>query len=94
MNVIVRYFLFLVFYSLGGVVFSQGVPPVLSNFRIDGGQTSRVYFDSSEPITGSNASGFRISGKSISGVRISTGKTSGHYFTVSSPFTYWDNNTM
>ena len=75
-------------------LFSQGTPPVLSNFRVESSEPSRVYFDSSESITGSSVSGFVISGKSISGVSISSGSRSGHYFTVSSSFTFWDNNTI
>ena len=73
-------------------VYSQTA--VLKNFRIEDSNKNRVYFDSSEPISGSGTSGFYISGKTISGVNIVSGSTSGHYFSVSSPFTFWDNNTI
>ena len=73
---------------------AQSTFPILSNFRIENSQTSRVYFDSSEPITASSAKGFIISGKSISGVTISSGRSTGHYFSVTSPFNFWDNNTI
>ena len=68
--------------------------PVLSNFRVENSQKSRVYFDSNIPLTGSGFSGFIVSGKTISGVTISSGQLTGHYFTVSSSFSYWDNNTI
>ncbi|MCF6297558.1 MAG: hypothetical protein L3J08_06195, partial [Flavobacteriaceae bacterium] len=75
-------------------MFSNNMPPTLSNFRIEKGQTSKVYFDSSAKITTSSAKGFTISGKKISGITINSGKTTGHYFKVSKPFTFWDNNTI
>ena len=73
---------------------SQVNSVTLKNFRVEKGQTSRVYFDSSIGLTGSSKSGFTISGKSVSGVHINSKKTSGHYFTVSSSFKFWDNNTI
>ncbi len=72
----------------------KGNPPVISNFIIKNGHPSRVYFDSDEEITGNNARGFVISGKNISGISINSGRISGHYFTVSKAFTFWDNNTI
>jgi len=82
-------------YSQGSsATYSQGIPPVLSNFRIDNGDKSKVYFDSSKKIKGSSSNGFTISGKKINSVKINSGKTSGHYFIVSKPFTFWDNNTI
>ena len=85
---------FIVLFALvfGLNVYSQTA--VLKNFRIEDSNKNRVYFDSSEPISGSGTSGFYISGKTISGVNIVSGSTSGHYFSVSSPFTFWDNNTI
>jgi len=74
--------------------FSQGTPPTLLNFRIENGQTSRVYFDSSEPISASKTVGFKISGNSIIGISIKSGQNTGHFFNVSKSFTYWDNNTL
>jgi len=68
--------------------------PALLNFRIERGQPSRVYFDSNTDIAGSTATGFKITNKLILKITIISGKTNGHYFTVASPFTFWDNNTI
>ncbi len=62
---------------------------VLSNFRIENSYKDRVYFDVKGDISGLTKQGFVISGKTISSIN-----TSGNYFTVSSPFTFWDNNTI
>jgi len=75
-------------------VFSNTLPPTLSNFRIEKNQPSRVYFDSSEEITASNTKGFIIGYKTISGINIISGKTTGHYFTVSKAFNFWDNDLI
>ena len=75
-------------------IFSQGIPPVISNYRVENGQTSRVYFDSSEEINANNAKGFTITDKTIVNITINSGQTTGHYFTVSKAFTFWDNNTI
>ena len=80
------------FFSLG--LFSQNPPPVLSKFRIENNQTSRVYFDSSENIFGSSIKGFVISGKTIIKLNIVKGQITGHYLEVSQPFSFWDNNTL
>ena len=69
-------------------------PPTIFNFRIDDSEKSRVYFDSDEPLIGSNSNGFTISNKTISNLTINEGSTSNHYFTVSESFSYWDNNTI
>jgi len=74
--------------------FNASTPPTLSNFRIEPSTPSRVYFDSSEPITASSAIGFTVSLKSISGVTINAEQSTDHYFTVSNDFTFWDNNTI
>lgn len=68
--------------------------PQLTSFRIDDSNKNRVYFNSSEPISGSDFNGFVISGKTVSSIHVSANKTTGHYLTVSSPFTFWDNNTI
>ena len=73
---------------------AQNTAPVLKNFRIENNQPARVYFDSSADITGLTTTGFVISGKSISNVTVNGTSTTGHYFTVSQPFTFWDNNTI
>ena len=75
-------------------VYSNTIPPSLSNFMIRKDQPSRVYFDSNENITATNIKGFIIGSRSISGIKIISGKTTGHYFTVSKPFTFWDNNLI
>ena len=69
-------------------------PPLLSNFRIENSQPSRVYFDSSKGLKGSTKSGFNVSGKKITSIKINVGQTKGHYLTVSTVFTFWDNNTI
>jgi len=68
--------------------------PILFNFKISNENKSRVYFDSSKTIKASSATGFTISGKTISGITLNQGSTTGHYFTVSSAFDFWDNNTI
>ena len=72
----------------------DNAPPTLSNFRIENSNKNRVYFDSSEQITASTTSGFTISGKTISSITVNSGAETGHYFTLSSAFTFWDNNTI
>lgn len=72
----------------------DGLHPTLLNFRIENANPDRVLFDSSEELTGSTTTGFTVSGKTISSVTIQSGSTTGHYFTVSSAFTWWDNNTI
>jgi len=72
----------------------KDAPPVLSNFRIENTRASRVYFDSSKELEGSSKNGFIISGKTISKVSVNSGQTSGHYFTVSRDFTFWNNHTI
>ena len=73
---------------------SQNEGPILTNFRIEMNEPSRVYFDSNVGLKGTVSSGFFISERQISGIHISTGNTSGHYLSVSTPFTYWDNHTI
>jgi hypothetical protein len=67
--------------------------PVLSNFRVENANTDRVLFDASASVAGMTSTGFTISGKTISSLTID-GDGLGGYFTVSSAFTYWDNNTI
>ncbi|MEL4455494.1 T9SS type A sorting domain-containing protein [Lutimonas vermicola] len=73
---------------------AQNIPPIITNFTIEDDQRARVYFDSSEPIIGSNVTGFILTGNTIIGIKINAGQTTGHYFSVSRPFTFWDNNTI
>ncbi|MCA9594744.1 MAG: DUF1565 domain-containing protein [Myxococcales bacterium] len=69
-------------------------PPRLLHFRIEESNPTRVSFDSSKPIAATTTTGFTVSGKTISAVTINTGSKTGHYFTVASPFSYWDNATI
>ena len=65
--------------------------PTLSNFRIENTNPDRVLFDASKVITATTVNGFNIEGKTITGITID-GDGLGGYFTVSTPFTWWDNN--
>jgi len=75
---------------------SDVVAPTLSGWEITNAQPGRIYFNSSEPITASTFGGFtvdRLAGggsKTFNGVVINTGQTTGHYLTVSVPFTAAD----
>ena len=62
---------------------------ILNNFRVENTNKNRVYFDKSGDISGLTTQGFVISGKTITAVN-----TTQNYFTVSVPFTFWDNNTI
>lgn len=68
--------------------------PTLSDFRILDANRNRVYFNSSEPITGTTYSSFIVSGKTVTGMTIATGETTGHYFTVNSDFNAMDTPTI
>ena len=68
--------------------------PQLSNFRVFDSQKSRIYFDSNMVISGTDAVGFHVAYKSIVGLHINPGEITDHYFTVNTPFTFWDNNTI
>lgn len=72
----------------------DGIYPWIYNFKIVDGEESKVYFDSSEPLTATNYTGFSIPYRSITGLHISTGATTGHYFTVSSPHNYYNITTI
>ena len=77
-----------------GVVDLSTLKPKLLNFSVENATPTRVNFESTQSISGMTATGFTISGKTISSVTINGTSTSGHYFTVSSAFTFWDNNTI
>lgn len=70
--------------------------PVLTNFRVETEYPNRVQFDSSKPLLASQlgATGFTVSGKTISGIVVNAGATTGHYLTVAAPFTFWDYSTV
>jgi hypothetical protein len=63
---------------------------VLFNFRVEDTNKDRILFDSSGTIDGMTSAGFSISGSTISSLTVNTGSTTGHYFTVSSALTYFD----
>lgn len=67
------------------------VKPVLSNWRIEDANKDRIYFDSSEVITGTTYGGFTVdqvlnAAPTITGITINSGQLTGHYLTVSTPF--------
>ena len=66
----------------------------LYNFSIDTGYSNRVYFDSNKIITATDATGFSVYGNTVSGIFINSGLTTGHYLTLGSNYTYWDNPTV
>ena len=68
---------------------------ILKNFRIENDKKDRVYFEvlMVKIIVVSTFTGFIISGKTITSINPNPDGKSG-YFTVSSPFTFWDNNTI
>ena len=68
--------------------------PLLHNFRIQPGELTRVYFDSSVSLVGSSVVGFKIAGRKLTALSVALTKTTGHYFTVTPAFNYWDNNTI
>lgn len=81
-------------YVGNNLIFNNLLFPVLSNFTIEDAQPTRVYFDSSKIITATTVTGFVIQGKTISSVTIAAGLTTGHYFTMSAAFNFWDNDNI
>lgn len=61
----------------------------MTNFRIEKGQETRIYFDSKGNLSGLTIKGFKVKGKTIKSISVSGG-----YLTVSPAFNYWDNNTI
>ena len=89
--------------QLLGVIESEGggdsVPIIdtgllLSNFHIEDANKDRIYFDSSEILTGTTFTGFTVNGKILKSLVVNTGQLTGHYFTTVTAFTYWDTNTI
>ena len=76
------------------VVDLSSLKPKLLNFSVEDATPTQVNFESTQSIAGMTITGFTISGKTISSVTINGTSTTGHYFTVSSAFTFWDNNTI
>ena len=67
--------------------------PILSNFRVEEANKDRIYFESSEPITGTTVNGFYLSDDlkiKVTGLFINSDQLTGHYFTCSEAFDYWD----
>ena len=67
--------------------------PILDNFRVDKSNKSRIYFDSSERISGSSVKGFDISGKKLASISIDNDGLGG-YFTISGSFDYFQKGRM
>jgi hypothetical protein len=91
-----NYYLFAAFQTIDGVkqtsvtrVAFQTLPdliaPTLSNFRINADNPNRIYFESSEKITGTTYSNIIIAGKTITSMLITANKT-GHYWQVGTNF--------
>lgn len=81
-------------FSMGAYEKQQEQTPVLSNFNITNSEPTKVYFNSSSSIIGMTTTSFTVSGKSIDSLTVNGSSTVGHYFTVTSAFTFWDNNTI
>ncbi len=76
---------------------SNVTPLTIANFRIESSTPNRIYFDSSESITASTITGFDLKdhgGIVITAITINSGQLNGHYFTVSSGFKWYHNNTF
>lgn len=67
--------------------------PRLHSFRINESHPDRVYFDSSASVQGMTIAHFVITGKALVSITLDPDHLGG-YFTVSSPFDFWDNNTI
>ncbi len=75
---------------------SDTVAPTIASFVINDANKDRIYFTSSEVITATTFAGFTVATptKTISSITINAGQTTGHYFTVSVPFTYGNAPTI
>lgn len=76
-----------------GTVISVAGAPMLSNFKMTAND-NKVYFDSSESISGTTLTGFAIPYRNITGVFINGNETTGHYFTTDFSHSYWDVTTI
>lgn len=85
-----------VYVSLAGASSSSAqdtTAPTLSNFRILANEPTRIYYDSSEPISGTTFAGFSSTqGKTFTNNSISAGNTTGHFLTVATAYTNGDGN--
>ena len=73
--------------------------PRVYNFRIYNGFPNRVYFDSTGDVSGMATTGFFIpdpsdNSNNVSGISINGSNFSGHYLTLGSNMTWWDNLTV
>lgn len=80
------------------VVPSDGVAPILSNFRVNDDRPKNVFFDSSEPITVTNdldgVAGFTITNKTNLKIVYIPNELTGHYFSFVQEFFHGDNETI
>jgi hypothetical protein len=76
--------------------FPDVTAPTISGFTIQDANPNRIYFQSSEVITGTTYSGFTVASPSkiITALTINAGQTTGHYFTVDTDFVGTDNPTI
>ena len=92
----IKKLLFIAFIFVSANVLAQ--TPVLNNFKILQGEEDKVYFEASgedlSKLENLTKQGFIISGKTITVLNIIKDSPAGHSFTVSSAFTFWDNNTI
>lgn len=72
---------------------TQGIE-TLYDFEVLDAQPSRIYFKSTGDVSGLTTTGYVVSFNTISSVTVNGTGTTGHYFTVGTPFTFWDNNTI
>lgn len=70
--------------------------PTISGFEVTSSFPNRIYFNSSETITGSTVTGISLSGVSetVSSVTINGSSLSGHYFTLSSTIEFGNSFTI
>jgi len=74
----------------------DSTPPTISGFEVTSSYPNRIYFNSSETITGSTVTGISLSGvaETVSSVTINGSNTTGHYFTLSSTIEFGNSFTI
>jgi len=83
--------------GLSGNILAQSVPVGLLNFRIEKNNTSRIYFDSELKLSLSlkvSLGNFKVSENSIVGIVINSNQKTGHYLSLKTSYTFWDNVTI
>jgi len=68
--------------------------PILLNFEIRNLEKNRIYFESNKTISGESTAGFIIGNRKIKSIYINRKNTTGHYFEVDTPFSFWDNTLI